>query len=466
MSGETPLNDTSGFRSSDEENIHDNKNKAETPNGASRNDMRPFFWLFGLCAVPQAAGVSVLGHATSQAEPLPPSQDPWYKAPPGFELKQPGDILRIRPAPGNLTTVVKNSSAAYHILYRTTDSRHEPAWAVTSLFLPKSFYSSPSGKMALLSYQFAYNTVNLDSSPSIGLYWRMAQEYLPLGIRSSTSLISDMLSRGWIVNTPDYMGPNMAFGAKIQAGHATLDSVRAVRNLVGMTGGAEINAAIWGYSGGSIATFAAAQLQKNYAGDLKISGTVLGGLVDDISADFDNLNKSPIAGTLVAFLLGITAQYPQATRYMESRLVPATKDEFLLVRDINVADAAPKFAGKDIYTYFIGGAADLQAPIMLKLYNEQAKPSYTDAPCMPMFVYKAIDDEYCPVEQTDATVKKFCRMGAEIVYERNTVGKHVSEIENGKPRAMEWLANIFGEAHKSAACVVRNVTVEVPVNRS
>lgn len=423
--------------------------------------MRPLNLLFGACAVPQGLGASVLQDA-HQAQPLPPSEDPWYTAPPSFESSVPGSILRIRPAPGNLTSVVKNAASAYHILYRTTDSRYRPSWAVTTLFSPQSYFVSPLGKAALLSYQFAYNSANLDSSPSIGLYWRLAQSNPHLGLKSDTSFIENLLSQGWIVNTPDYMGPDAAFGASVQAGHATLDSIRAVLNLANPTGIAGINVAIWGYSGGSIATAAAAELHEKYAPELPIAGTVLGGLVDDISADLAKLNESPIAGTVVAFLLGVSSHYPEAAAYLESRLLPATKDEFLSVRRINVADAVKIFAGRDIYQFFKGGASDLYAPVLVALYDAQTRLGHKGLPRMPMFMYKAIGDQYCPVDQTDATVKRWCGGGADITYERNKVGEHVSEIENGKPRALEWLWRIFDETYVSSApgCSVSDVTID------
>ncbi|PKS12523.1 hypothetical protein jhhlp_000730 [Lomentospora prolificans] len=430
--------------------------------------MRPLRWLFGLSAVSRAAsGAAVLDDAGFKPQPLPPSQDPWYSAPLNFETKQPGDMLRIRLAPGNLTSVIDGAATAYHILYRTTDSRYRPSWAVTTLLIPSSVHFSPLGKAALLSYQFAYNSANLDSSPSIGLYSILAQENTALGIKSSTSFLSTLLSRGWIINTPDYMGPDAAFGASVQAGHATLDSIRAVINLGRLTGSDEFTTVMWGYSGGSIATGAAAELQTQYAPELDISGTVLGGLVDNISADFENLNKSPIAGTLVAFLLGVTAQYAEAKEYLESRLRPEIKDGFLSVRDISVSDAVKMFAQKDIYSYFKGGVADLQAPVLRKVYNAQAKLGFRGVPNMPMFVYKAIGDQFCPIEQTDVTVERWCSGGAEIIYERKTVGEHVSEIENGKLRALEWISSIFDHSYEqpSSECDVREVMVGVQLQK-
>ncbi|KAH7020523.1 lipase [Ilyonectria destructans] len=270
-----------------------------------------------------------------------------------------------------------------------------------------------------------------------------------------------------MVNTPDYSGPSAAFGASGQAGHATLDSIRAVLNLANLTGPCEITTPMWGYSGGTIATEAAAEFQSHYAPELELAGTVLGGLVDDISADFDNLNKSPIACTLVAVLLGLTAQYPEAKACRERQLLPKTKDEFLSARHTSFADATRRFAGRDVYGYFKGGAADLQALVLRNLYNAQTKPGSKGVPAMPMFVYKAIRDQYCPVEQTDMTVQRFCSAGVDITYERNTVSEHVSEIKNGKQRATKWLWSVFDELYgPSVTCSVRDVTVDIPTETS
>ena len=69
---------------------------------------------------------------------LPPSQDPFYTAPAGYEAAAPGAVLRVRSARGNLTQISANIGSAYNILYRTTDSNYRPSWAVTTLYVPKT----------------------------------------------------------------------------------------------------------------------------------------------------------------------------------------------------------------------------------------------------------------------------------------------------------------------------------------
>ena len=82
----------------------------------------------------------------SHPDVLPPSQDPWYTAPAGYQNTAPGTILRIRSAPGNLTKIF-SASAVYNILYRTTDSNYHASWAVTTLFIPATNANSSSSPL-------------------------------------------------------------------------------------------------------------------------------------------------------------------------------------------------------------------------------------------------------------------------------------------------------------------------------
>lgn len=434
-------------------------------------------WLFSLCALPRMGTSMFLGNldvevsmklgilpsADSPLKPLPPSQDPWYTAPPDFEHASPGSVLRLRLAPGNITSVVKSSSAALNILYRTTDTHDRPAWAVTTLLLPEKYYVSPSGQLALLSYQFAYDSANVDNSPSYSIFSTLTESDLGIGISSNTGLLELLLSQGWIVNTPDYEGPTAALGASVQAGHATLDAQRAVLNLRRLIGARErLTVALWGYSGGSIATEAAAELQPYYAPDLAIGGVAAGGLVEDLSADFEYLNQSPLAGHIASMVLGITAQYPQARAYVLSRLRPETAGEFTQVLNMTLEETLGFFSMRDMYGYFVGGKADLHVPELTRVYAREKLGGH-GTPAVPMYLYKAIHDEYCPIEQTDELVRRYCAAGVEILFERNTVGGHVSEIENGKPRAMQWLWSVFDGSYRSphCGCKIRDVTVQV-----
>jgi hypothetical protein len=155
------------------------------------------FWALLLTGASTLPAISSRGMLNSST-PLSPSQDPFYTAPVRFESALPGAILRLRSAPGNLTSIIGNCSAAYNILYRTTDSQYKPSWAVTTLYLPSVQHSRPNaslGEKALLSYQVPYNSVDVDSSPSYAFY---SGPFPEIGLA---------LGQGWFVNVPDFEGP-------------------------------------------------------------------------------------------------------------------------------------------------------------------------------------------------------------------------------------------------------------------
>jgi Secretory lipase len=217
----------------------------------------------------------------------PPSQDSWYLNPPvGFEFTTPGTILRIRKAPGSLSATTANSSAAYNILYRTTDSRYEPTWAVATLFIPA--LGAPHSGRYLLSYQIPYDNADVDGSPSYQMY---TPNWTP-------TAISTALGRGWHVLTGDYEGPLASFTAGAMSGHAVLDGVQAV-----LSGGCastfgllpSVKYALWGYSGGALASEYATELQQDYAPELDFVGAAMGGLTPNATSVRDTVEGTVIA---------------------------------------------------------------------------------------------------------------------------------------------------------------------------
>lgn len=64
------------------------------------------------------------------------------------------------------------------------------------------------------------------------------------------------------MNVPDYEGPLASFTAGVLSGHSTIDSIRAVFNAKHILKiDKEARFAMWGYSGGALASEWAAELQ-------------------------------------------------------------------------------------------------------------------------------------------------------------------------------------------------------------
>lgn len=363
-----------------------------------------------------------------QSEPIPPLQDPFYTAPKDYQLAFPGDILRIREAPGNLTTLLgANCSAAYNILYRTRNSQYKPDWAVTTVLVPTTpAAGNKDNNTALLSYQIPYDSAYLDASPSYALYSSDAA--------SSRQDITTGLSYGWLVNVPDYEGPLASFTAGVQSGHATIDSVRAVINA-SVSGHFDhhyhpkprgdsthhdhhhhhhnVSFALWGYSGGALASEWAAELQVQYAPELADSfkGAALGGLTPNVTSVLLSVNGEIEAGLIPPSVLGLSSQYPEEQEFLVSRLKtdgPYNATGFLAAQNYTLDEAIVAYAFQNIGDYFIGGLADLLGQVSTKLAQSDGIMGYHGVPQAPLYVYKAIADEVSVVNDTDALVESFC----------------------------------------------------------
>ena len=75
--------------------------------------------------------------------------------------------------------------------------------------------------------------------------------------------------------------------------------------------------------------------------------------------------------------------------------------------------AARAYAYQDMGEYFIGGIADITtSPTILRIINRDGIMGYHGVPQMPIFAYKAIEDEISAIAETDALVDKYCNSKA------------------------------------------------------
>ena len=186
--------------------------------------IRLSLWLILAVAV-SAAPTSLFG----RADPLPPSQDPFYQAPAGYESAAPGTILKSRTIPSPFAFEGKDPlriKQAYQLLYRTTDTQGNPEAALTTVLVPNNADSTK-----LVSYQTAEDAAFVGCAPSYTFQH---------GSTDSQSieefLILAALDHGYFVSSPDYEGLQAAFVAGTQADHAVLDSIRAAKASTNVTG--------------------------------------------------------------------------------------------------------------------------------------------------------------------------------------------------------------------------------------
>ncbi|KAF8853123.1 hypothetical protein BDZ45DRAFT_707099 [Acephala macrosclerotiorum] len=271
---------------------------------------------------------------------LPPPTD--------WQLKTPGSVLKVRKPHNNIT--IRNAIDTFQVQYRTIDTHSNVSWAVSTQFIPAlqaRCNATHVGFCAhgIVSYEIPYDSADPDATPSYLLQWGE-----PYGE------MSDLLARGWFVSVPNYEGPLPSYCARVQSGHATLDSHCVVE----------------------------------------------GGTVPNITTIEKLMNGKDTAGLLVAGLVGITSQHTEARQYILSRLKdssPYNVTGFLNATTMSGVQALINYIYQDAYSYFLRVESDLDIL------------GFHGTPNMPMFIYKAIADEMSAVNETDALADNFFAQG-------------------------------------------------------
>lgn len=238
----------------------------------------------------------------------------------------------------------------------------------------------------------------------------------------------------------------------------TLDALRAVlsrKNPIKIP--KNIRYALWGYSGGAYASEWAAELQVQYAPELNIAGAALGGLTPNVSEVLYQLSGTSNAGIDVSGILGLATQWPDASAAIQADLKSPDEDPVYNSVNFNKAkheSTEPSYSNDDISKFFRHGFDVFYSPCVQEAINRDGVMGYHGTPQMPLFIYKAIGDEFSAVEDTDALVARYCGNGATIDYQRNTIGNHEAEYVHGDARAFEFLTSVLEGNYTATGCKV------------
>jgi hypothetical protein len=160
----------------------------------------------------------------------------------------------------------------------------------------------------------------------------------------------------------------------------------------------------------------------------------------------------------------LATQYPAAYSFLVEQLKTTgqfNKTGFLASKNMTIDQSNLYFANQDIFSYFKDGFSIFEAPVLQQAIFSDGLLGYHGVPQMPIFMYKAIADEVSRIQDTDALVDKYCAVGASILYQRNTIGGHVSEDTNGDPRALEWLSSTLNGMLHQRGCLIQNIAVNI-----
>ncbi|KAI1982239.1 hypothetical protein LOZ51_001014 [Ophidiomyces ophidiicola] len=366
-----------------------------------------------------------------------PENDAFYVPPEGYEKEAPGTILRSRKVPQPIAAFGAfkiNFNGTYQLLYRSNDNSGQPTATVTTVLVPHG-----ADLTKVLSYQVAGDAASINCAPSYALQLSSDTGGLGGTIVTQMELLVMVagLEKGWVVVVPDFEGPKGAFLANVRAGNAVLDGIRAALASTSTTGiDPKARVVMWGYSGGSLASGFAAEMQQAYAPELNIVGAALGGTVPAVGPVIDAINKSLFTGLIPGGIIGLGNEYPIIRAVVDDQLVNTTKAKFLKAEKQCFGANIVTYSMNDIYSYFKDPSL-LKADFIQEIlkFNSMGKTG----PKIPVMIYKAKNDVISPLNETEAIFDTYCSQGSDVEMRIDQSGDHASTMITGAPQALIWL---------------------------
>lgn len=368
-----------------------------------------------------------------------PEKDPFYAVPANIDSYANGDVIDSRPIKPSAFGVPLPAKA-WQVKYRTTDSKERPSATVTTVLVPIAPWLG-KGKRPIVSYQTAEDGVAGKCAPSYALSAglpQLAGRFSNSG--GETGVISLALLKGWALTVPDYEGPKSEFLVAKTEAYGVLDGIRATQRFTASGLSDQNPVALWGYSGGSFASSAAAQYQASYAPELKLAGVALGGYVADIRSTIDKFSGSIAGGAVAMGINGFLRAYPELN--IEQYLSESGKQKVASAAGDCLNDAVVRYPGLS-FAQLEGVPNALDLPPVKGMLDENSPINIAGRPNAPVYSYHAILDEFAPVGPARTTLRRFCADGTVVQRVEDLLGEHISELITGLPGAMKFLSDRF-----------------------
>lgn len=379
-------------------------------------------------------------------KPLLPNIDPFYQPPSGFEKQAPGTILRSRKISTAYFGLIPNPTHAWQLLYRTTAINGSAIATATTVFKPKNARTD-----RFVSFHTAYDGASRTGSCDPSYNYRFLAKQYDLISSVEMLVLQAFVHDGNIVSSPDYEGPDAAFGAGRLAGTGVLDSMRAVANFRETLGFDSDHPAVvgYGYSGGGIATSWAASLQPSYAPEIQIKGWASGGTPANLTGTAVFFDGTLFVGFLPQAIAGLTAPsaYGAELEPILHKIITANGTAFLeqskrICGAVNLFTIpfqriqSKKFQtmGKDLF----------YEPTIAKVLEQCTMGQYrNETPTAPVYMYHAPHDEIIPYSNATTLRDTWCDAGASVHFANIESGGHATTEIIGFPGAFKFVKAAF-----------------------
>ncbi|WP_169823330.1 lipase family protein [Aldersonia kunmingensis] len=362
-----------------------------------------------------------------------PIPDPWVVPFPGYENTPPGTILASRPVGVPLQLV---PAATTQLLVRSTDSHGVPMPVVTTVMVPTTPWPGP-GPRPVIAYNTAIDSLGLTCVPSWTIPRAMEIEIVP---------IQYLLSRNYAVVVTDHQGPKQAYAGGRLSGNAVLDALRASvhAQFLGLAPNAPI--AISGYSGGAIAAGWAAERQADYAPELNVVGTAMGGAPVDYRILFASMNGANLAsGVFLAAALGVAREYPQLFALLNDNGYRLGA----IAKDLCLAQLAPLGVAPVTVQALSDVPNVVDLPVVQQVLDDTRMGK--SAPRAPVLLYQGQQDFWIPRAGAIQLRNTWCAEGGNVAYDEK-FGEHLLAVAWGFPIAFGWIEDRLAGRPMAPGC--------------
>lgn len=376
---------------------------------------------------------SVPAQADAAAWPPHPDNDPFYAQPDPMPDVAPGTVLDSRPT-AIRALAIPVPVRAWQLKYLSTDTKGAPRANIATVIQPLL------AQRKLVSYQTAYDGLDADCAPSYAF---------ATGINAPAyeeAAMLPLLLAGYTVVSADYEGPEYQWAAGVNSGHGVLDGIRAAQSFAPLGLTAATPTALWGYSGGALASQWANELAASYAPELNIVGVAAGGVPADIEAIARAIDGTALSGVYFGATVGLSRAYPEID--IEALLNDRGRAAFETLGRQCIGEFTPQFAFQHMRDY-VTVPELLDVPAVQDVIAENTMGQRL--PYAPTYIYQGTHDELAITPPVDTLVQTYCGMGAKVQYVK-LPGEHITTAGAGVPGALAYVQNRLNGRPAPSSC--------------
>jgi hypothetical protein len=375
-----------------------------------------------------------------------PTFDVW---PANLAALHPGQIIESRDVTAttgqHMTTPIRRAEL---LKFRSASATGAPTFGTATVIIPAAQWNGPGSRPVEVN-ALPINALGASCTPG----YQLSHDILD---KTNTDLawflpaIWGALREGHAVLLPDHEGPLMAYAEPNVAGHVMLDSIRALRNALPAEFGDSRYVAT-GYSGGAIASYAAAMLQSEYAPELSnvLTGAATAGLVTDYSDIAHRFNGWVASGILMSVSLAMAREHPEMLQYMNHL------GQWFATSPLRhlCGDADGPLGVVGIPMDVAANTRDsLDSPIARKMYAQLDLSNRKSG--VPLYIYHGASDPWIPIDDVQRMYREQCSRGVSAIF-RVVPGEHLASYVTGSAGLNDWINERLRGGPEPSECPVR-----------